>query len=155
MSADPAATLAGRRILVTGGSGFIGRHVVSDLIGAGAHVRVVDLQPHPDPAVEVVRGDIAEQDVLDAALEGGFDGIVHLAAVTSVLRSVEQPELTFRTNVAATSALLESGRAAGAGALVFASTNAVTGPMDAPRSPRRPPCARSPRTARPRPPLRC
>ncbi len=132
MSAGPAAELAGRRILVTGGSGFIGRHVVSDLIDAGAQVRVVDLQPHPDPDVEIVRGDIGEQDVLDAALEGGVHGIVHLAAVTSVLRSVEHPELTFRTNVAATSALLESGRAAGATALVFASTNAVTGPMEAP-----------------------
>ena len=132
MSTQPAAQLAGRRILVTGGSGFIGRHVVSDLLAAGAHVRVVDLQPHPDPEVEIVRGDVADQDVLDASLEGGFDGIVHLAAVTSVLRSVEHPELTFRTNVAATSALLESGRAAGATALVFASTNAVTGPMEAP-----------------------
>jgi UDP-glucose 4-epimerase len=132
VSARSGAQLTGRRILVTGGSGFIGRHVVSDLLDAGAYVRVVDLQPHPDPDVEIVCGDIAEQDVLDAALEGGFDGIVHLAAVTSVLRSVEHPELTFRTNVAATSALLESGRAAGATALVFASTNAVTGPMDAP-----------------------
>jgi len=132
VSGQPAAKLAGRRILVTGGSGFIGRHVVSDLLDAGAYVRVVDLQPHPDPDVEIVLGDIAEQDVLDASLEGGFDGIVHLAAVTSVLRSVEHPELTFRTNVAATSALLESGRAAGATALVFASTNAVIGPMEAP-----------------------
>jgi UDP-glucose 4-epimerase len=132
VSAEPAAQLTGRRILVTGGSGFIGRHVVADLLGAGAYVRVVDLQPHPDPDVEIVRGDIAEQGVLDAALEGGFDGIVHLAAVTSVLRSVEHPELTFRTNVAATSALLESGRAAGATSLVFASTNAVTGPTEAP-----------------------
>lgn len=132
MSAGPAPGLAGRRIIVTGGSGFIGRHVVADLLDAGAHVRIVDLQPHPDPGVEIVRGDIAEPEVLEAALEGGFDGIVHLAAVTSVLRSLEHPELTFRTNVAATAALLEAGRAAGATALVFASTNAVTGPTDAP-----------------------
>lgn len=125
-------SLAGRRVIVTGGSGFIGRHVVSDLLGAGAKVRVVDLQPHPDPSVEVVQGDIAEPGVLEAAFEGGFDGVVHLAAVTSVLRSLEHPELTNRTNVQGTAMLLESARAAGVTALVFASTNAVTGPMEAP-----------------------
>jgi UDP-glucose 4-epimerase len=132
VSASPTGELAGRRILVTGGAGFIGRHVVADLLGAGAEVRVVDLQPHPDASVDLVQGDIAEPDVLDAAFEGGFDGVVHLAAVTSVLRSMEQPELTFRTNVAATALLLEAARAAGVTALVFASTNAVTGPMEAP-----------------------
>jgi UDP-glucose 4-epimerase len=125
--------LAGQRILVTGGSGFIGRRVVADLAGAGARVRVVDLQPHPDPSVEVVQGDIAERDVLTRAFDGGFDGVVHLAAVTSVLRSVEQPDLTFRTNVAGTHEVLEAARAAGARALVFASTNAVTGPMEEPK----------------------
>jgi UDP-glucose 4-epimerase len=132
VSASPPGELAGRRILVTGGAGFIGRHVVADLLGAGAHVRVVDLKPHPDSSVDLVQGDIAEREVLDAAFEGGFDGVVHLAAVTSVLRSVEQPELTFRTNVAGTALLLEGARAAGVTSLVFASTNAVTGPMEAP-----------------------
>jgi UDP-glucose 4-epimerase len=126
------ANLQDQRILVTGGSGFIGRHVVADLRDAGAYVRVVDLQPHPDPDVEVVQGDIATPDVLEAAFAGGIDAVVHLAAVTSVLRSLKHPEPTFRTNVAATASLLEAGRAAGAGALVFASTNAVTGPMEAP-----------------------
>lgn len=125
--------LNGRRVLVTGGSGFIGRHVVSALSADGAEVRVVDLQPHPDPSVDLVQGDIADGDVLAQAFAGGFDSIVHLAAVTSVLRSLEQPDLTFRTNVAGTHALLEAGRAAGVTSLAFASTNAVTGPMEAPK----------------------
>ena len=124
--------LQGRRILVTGGSGFIGRHVVSDLRAAGAQVRVVDLQPHPDPEVDLVQGDIAEPGVLTSAFEGGFDGVVHLAAVTSVLRSVEHPVLTHRTNVEGTAMLLEAARSAGATSLAFASTNAVTGPMRGP-----------------------
>ena len=124
--------LAGRRVLVTGGSGFIGRHAVAQLTAAGAHVRVIDLKPHPDPAVDIVVGDIADLDALEAAFAGGIDSVVHLAAVTSVLRSLEQPDLTFTTNVAGTHALLEAARAAGARSLVFSSTNAVTGPMDAP-----------------------
>jgi UDP-glucose 4-epimerase len=127
------ADLSGRRVLVTGGSGFIGRHVVSELSADGALVRVVDLQSHVDPSVDVVIGDIADPAVLERAFDGGFDSIVHLAAVTSVLRSLEQPELTYRTNVAGTAALLEAGRAAGVTSLAFASTNAVTGPMDAPK----------------------
>ena len=130
--AGSGAVLSGRRILVTGGSGFIGRHAVAQLSHAGAAVRVIDLKPHPDPEVDIVVGDIADLDALEAAVAGGIDSIVHLAAVTSVLRSLEQPDLTFATNVAATHALLEAARAAGARSLVFASTNAVTGPMDAP-----------------------
>jgi UDP-glucose 4-epimerase len=108
--------------------------VVSELTAAGARVRVVDLQPHPDPEVDVVIGDIADADVLERAFEGGFESIVHLAAVTSVLRSLEHPQLTYRTNVAGTKALLEAGRAVGATSLAFASTGgAVTGPMEAPK----------------------
>jgi UDP-glucose 4-epimerase len=131
---SPAApsALDGRRVLVTGGSGFIGRQFVTALSAGGARVRVVDLQPHPEASVDVVQGDIADPEVIEAALDGGFDAIVHLAAVTSVLRSVEHPEQTYRTNVEGTHRLLEGARAAAVPALVFASTNAVTGPMDAP-----------------------
>ncbi|MGH2858728.1 MAG: NAD-dependent epimerase/dehydratase family protein [Solirubrobacteraceae bacterium] len=125
--------LNGRRVLVTGGSGFIGRHVVSELAGEGAIVRVVDLQPHPDPDVDVVIGDIADPEVLEHATDGGVDSVVHLAAVTSVLRSLEHPELTFRTNVIGTETVLAAARRAGATSLAFASTNAVTGPMTQPR----------------------
>ncbi|HEY3726706.1 MAG TPA: NAD-dependent epimerase/dehydratase family protein [Solirubrobacteraceae bacterium] len=132
-SAPPPGSVASKRVLVTGGSGFIGRHAVSQLSAEGARVRVVDLKPHPDPEVEIVLGDIADPEVLGQAFEGGCDCIVHLAAVTSVLRSLEHPQLTYTTNVAGTAALLEAGRAAGATSLAFASTNAVTGPMEAPK----------------------
>jgi UDP-glucose 4-epimerase len=125
--------LNGRRVLVTGGSGFIGRHVVTGLTEWGARVRVVDLQPHPDPAVDIVLGDIADPSALQRAFDGGFDSIVHLAAVTSVLKSIEEPERTFATNVLGTNAVLEAGKAAGVTSLAFASTNAVTGPMTAPK----------------------
>ncbi len=76
------------------------------------------------PIVDLVQGDIADPDVIESAFDGGFDGVVHLAAVTSVLRSIEHPELTFRTNVEGTHRVLEGARAAGVSALVFASTTA-------------------------------
>ncbi len=128
-------SLNGQRILVTGGSGFIGRQVVTSLTEAGAVVRVVDLVPHPDPGVDVVIGDISDAATIERAFDGGdFSGVVHLAAVTSVLRSVEQPELTFQTNVVGTHRLLEGARAHGVSALAFASTGgAITGPMEEPK----------------------
>jgi UDP-glucose 4-epimerase len=125
--------LNGRRVLVTGGSGFIGRHVVAQLAQAGARVRSIDLRPHPDPSVDTVVGDIADPDAVARAFEGGCESIVHLAAVTSVLKSIEEPERTFRTNVIGTNTVLEGGKAAGVSSLAFASTNAVTGPMTAPK----------------------
>jgi UDP-glucose 4-epimerase len=132
VSTGAAGVLDGRRILVTGGSGFIGRQVVAGLAGDGAAVRVVDLQPHPDTAVDIVQGDICEHGVLEQAFAGGIDGVVHLAAVTSVLRSLEQPEKTYRTNVEGTHRVLEAAREAEVSSLAFASTNAVTGPMEEP-----------------------
>jgi UDP-glucose 4-epimerase len=119
-------------VLVTGGSGFVGRHVVAQLARHGARVRVVDLNPHPDPSVDLVQGDIGDRTLLERAFAGGVDAVVHLAAVTSVLRSLEHPELTYATNVAGTHQVLEAARAVGVAALAFASTNAVTGAMEAP-----------------------
>jgi UDP-glucose 4-epimerase len=125
--------LNGRRILVTGGSGFIGRHVVAAMAAEGAQVRVIDLQPHPDPAVDIVIGDIADPAALTQAFDGGMDSVVHLAAETSVLKSIERYEQTFHTNLLGTNAVLEAARAAGVSSLAFASTNAVTGPMTTPK----------------------
>jgi UDP-glucose 4-epimerase len=105
---------------------------VARLARDGALVRVVDLNPHPDPSVDLVQGDIADRAVLERAFAGGFDAVVHLAAVTSVLRSLEHPQLTYATNVAGTNEVLEAARAAGVRAVAFASTNAVTGPMEGP-----------------------
>jgi UDP-glucose 4-epimerase len=131
--AEPrGADLRGHRVLVTGGSGFIGRQTVAGLSRQGARVRVVDLNPHPDPSVDLVQGDIGDPAVLERAFAEGADAVVHLAAITSVLRSLEHPALTYATNVSGTHNLLEAARAAGVRALAFASTNAVTGPMDGP-----------------------
>lgn len=119
--------LAGARVLVTGGAGFIGGRLVTALLDAGAGVVVADERPHPDPAVRSVVGDLRDPEVRRAAVRTGLDGVVHLAAATSVLRSVADPAGVYRTNVEVTADLLELCRAHGVPRMVFASTNAVTG----------------------------
>ncbi len=125
--AGPGGHRRPARILVTGGSGFIGRHLVRALHGAGADVMVADLTRHPDTAVPTIDLDLRLPGSVERALEPGIDAVVHLAAATSVLRSVDQPAETFDTNVSVTAALLERARQCGVGSFVFASTNAVVG----------------------------
>jgi len=120
-------SLAGRRVLVTGGAGFIGSHVVSALVDLGAIVTVADLRPYRDDTARSIVGDLTHDGAVDAALEGGTDAIVHLAAITSVLGSLKEPVLTYDTNVGITAALLERVRHSGVDSFVFASTNAVVG----------------------------
>lgn len=117
------------RVVVTGGAGFIGRSVVTALRSRGCHVVVVDrAEPVDDDAgITHIQGELSDPAVRDAAISEGTDGVVHLAALTSVLRSVETPELTYANNVAATQELLELARQRGVARFVLASTNAVVG----------------------------
>jgi UDP-glucose 4-epimerase len=115
-------------VLVTGGSGFIGRHVVRALVAEGRHVVVADRTEHPD--VPTVVGDLTDPGVRERAVTDGVGTVVHLAAETSVLGSVQRPALVHRVNVEATGALLELARQRGVEAFVLASTNAVVGAYD-------------------------
>jgi UDP-glucose 4-epimerase len=115
------------RVLVTGGAGFIGRRLVRALLDLGAEVTVADKHPPRDPDVRSVVGDLCDPSVAAEAVSPGTDVIIHLAAVTSVLRSVADPVETYRTNVDATAALLELARNRGVAAFLLASTNAVVG----------------------------
>jgi UDP-glucose 4-epimerase len=120
------------RVLVTGGAGFIGRRVVRALLAEGHDVTVADLRAFPDTEVRSVVGDLCDPGGPARAVRPGTDAIIHLAAVTSVLSSVQDPVSTHRLNVDATARLLELAREYEVGTFLLASTNAVVGGGTAP-----------------------
>jgi UDP-glucose 4-epimerase len=117
------------RVLITGGGGFIGRAVVNGFRRRGIPLTVVDRQgpERPLDGVTHIVGDLRDDDVRDEAVAPGTVGIIHLAASTSVLRSVERPTQTYADNVAVTQELLELARIRGVCRFLLASTNAVVG----------------------------
>lgn len=116
------------RVVITGGTGFVGHALVTAFADRGNPVTVVDRRRYPDPAIRSVVGELTDPGVAAAAVAGGdVAGVVHLAAMTSVLRSMEHPVATYQANVAVTQNLLEGCRQAGVGRFIMASTNAVVG----------------------------
>jgi nucleoside-diphosphate-sugar epimerase len=128
--------------LVTGGAGFIGSNVVRRLAAEGRSVRVLDdfstgrAENIRDLGenVEFIEGDITDERVVRAAVAGARH-VLHLAAVPSVSRSVEDPATTNRVNVCGTLRLLLAARDAGVKRFVFSSSSSVYG--DTPELPKR------------------
>jgi UDP-glucose 4-epimerase len=121
--------LAGRTVLVTGGAGFVGSHLVEALC-ADTEVRVLDdlssgRAANVPEGVELYRGSVTDPSVLAAAMDG-VDVVCHLAAQVSVPDSVADPRRAHRTNVTGTVAVLERARTADA-RVVYASSAAVYG----------------------------
>ncbi|HEY5892488.1 MAG TPA: GDP-mannose 4,6-dehydratase [Chthoniobacterales bacterium] len=129
------------RLLVTGGAGFIGSHLVEKTLKRGDSVMVLDdFNDFYDPAIK--RGNLAslkgDLEVFEADLrdgervrqiiqDGKFDAIVHLAARAGVRPSIQEPELYIDTNIKGTFHLLEGARQAGVQRFVFASSSSVYG----------------------------
>lgn len=135
-------TFEGERVLVTGGAGFIGSHLVERLVDEGANVVVLDnfstgrrenLQTVKD-RIRIVDGDIRDLDAVADAM-AGVEFVFHEAALASVPESIEQPKLYFEVNVTGTLNVLEVARSSGVKRVVFASSSAVYG--DSPESPKR------------------
>ncbi len=138
-----------RSVLVTGGAGFIGSHLVDALVRRGDRVTVLDdlstgRLDNVATGVELVVGDVADGDVVRRAVAGA-EVVFHLAAHRAVLRSVEDPLSTDRVNVHGTLTVLDAARRAGVRRVVYASSSSVyggTAPLptseDAPMNPRSP-----------------
>jgi len=133
------------KLLVTGGAGYIGSIVASQLLAAGHEVVVLDNleRGHREavpPGARLVVGDLLDLELLTDTLDRGFDGVLHFAAVALVGESVTHPERYYRTNVGGSLNLLDAMRVHHVPRLVFSSTCAVYGqPDEVPISEQAPP----------------
>ena len=124
------------RVLVTGGAGFIGSHLVDKLVAEGYNVRILDnlstgklenIAGHVKAkAVHFVNGDIRDNALVGKCLDD-VNVVVHFAAQTSVTFSVDHKDFTFDVNASGTKNLLDTSVKQGVGKFIFASSCAVYG----------------------------
>ena len=119
------------QVLVTGGAGFIGSHLVDGLLARGDDVVVLDdlatgLAANVPDAARFVEGDVTDEVALAKAIDG-CDLVFHQAALGSVTRSVAQPRVSDRANVAGTVAVLDAAQRTGVRRVVLASSSSVYG----------------------------
>ncbi len=119
------------RILVTGGSGFVGANLVTTLLDRGHQVRSFDRAPSPLPAqpgLEVFQGDICDPDTVAAAVDG-IDTVFHTAALIELLGGAsvteEYRQRSFAVNVGGTENLVHAAQAAGVSRFVYTASNSV------------------------------
>jgi len=120
-------------VLVTGGAGYIGSHMVHELVDAGEKVVVLDnLATGFDWAVAegvpLIVGDTGDQPLVGSMIaEHRIDAIIHFAASTVVPESVSAPLAYYRNNTANSRALIETAITSGVKHFIFSSTAAVYG----------------------------
>jgi len=126
-----------KTVLVTGGCGFIGSALVPQLLKQGYTVRVLDnmsvgsAEDLSDYAVEIMVGDIRDKEAVSKAVAGA-DGVVHLAAQTGVIDSINAPEVDFEINAGGVLNMLLACREYKVPRFVFASSNAPIGENEPP-----------------------
>jgi CDP-glucose 4,6-dehydratase len=129
-----------KRVLVTGGHGFVASHLARALLERGDSVTVLDLAPPRlsgltlqgvAPEIELVEADLRDARRVAATIEANeFDVVFHLAAQTLVGPAMADPTATFEANVGGTWILLEACRRADVPAVVVASSDKAYGPSE-------------------------
>lgn len=127
-------------ILATGGAGYIGSHVATELLGAGYRVVILDNFENSDPSaidgieeiagrkVTPIEGDVCDRELLERTIRRHeVDAAIHLAGKKAVGESVANPTLYFKDNLNGAIALLEAMKNTGARTLVFSSSATVYG----------------------------
>ena len=120
-------------ILVTGGWGFIGSHLVEELLKRGNQVTVLGHPHHLENLESVegrfkaIRGDIRHKDVIDNAIDANVKCILHLAGLINVDQSIQSPEQFFDINVMGTINIVEAARRSNIPQLLYMSTCEVYG----------------------------
>lgn len=112
------------RVLVTGGSGFIGRHLVAALMAQGRQVRVLDLQPPPRilPQVEHISGSVLDRDLVSRAMDG-VDQVYHLAGLPGMW--LPRKADFHAVNCGGTEVVIETARKRGVKRLLHCSTESI------------------------------
>ncbi len=134
MQTSSTRTSTTKTSVVTGGAGFIGSHLITRLLKRGDKVIVFDdfstgSQPNLESvndSITIIKGDVRDSVALQNAITGA-DTVFHLAAISSVLVSVDQPQPTWEVNLQGTWNALEASRLAGVSRFVFASSASVYG----------------------------
>jgi len=128
------SAIKGKKVLVTGGCGFIGSHIVDGLINLGAEVTVLDnlitgkienIQHNLDK-IRFIKKDLIEEDALEEALSG-VELVSHQAALRSVPKSVDRPFDYHQVNVTGTLKLFLKAKEKGIKRIVFASSSSLYG----------------------------
>lgn len=130
------------KVLVTGGAGFIGSHLVDELLVQGHQVTVIDnlsvgrasnlsiaLENHPD-ALTFIEADISGSDLKWVAAFANVDTVFHLAARADIVPSIDNPKLYFDTNVGGTVNVLHSMKEHGVKKIIYAASSSCYGIPD-------------------------
>lgn len=133
---------AKKKLLVTGGAGFIGSNFIRHMLSSYSNYDIINLdlltyagnlenlrEVEIDARYQFIKGDISDMGLLESIFEIGLDYVVNFAAETHVDRSIDDPIAFVRTNVLGTESLLDCARRYGAGKFIQISTDEVYGAL--------------------------